>query len=259
MLQDVRLLYDLGDSINDTGKGPMTDLKNMSIRMPPIGDISVVDVFTDSVLKDLEKIRPHPVANCTTQELEAIKSLEQNSNIIIIKASDKGGNTVILDRDQYTTMCNSLLKNIQCYETLTSDPTEVYKTELRGILKDAKTDNLISSGEFDFLCLLLPKVATFYSLPKLHKGLSPLKGRPIVSGIDNLTQNSGMYIDKILRLFVQSIPSYVRDTTDLLQRLEGITIEEDWWLVSALYTSIPHSLGLEAVTHFLNTRGQPCP
>lgn len=96
-------------------------------------------------------------------------------------------------------------------------------------------------------------MATFYSLPKVHKGYSPLKGRPIVSGVNNLTQNCGTYIDTILRPFVQALPSYTRDTTDLIQRLDGVTIDEDWWLASvdieALYTSIPHSQGLDAVSH----------
>lgn len=105
-----------------------------------------------------------------------------------------------------------------------------------------------------------PKVSTFYSLPKLHNGTTPIKGRPIVSRIDNLTQNSGQYIDQILRPFVEALPSYIKDTTDLIHRLDGVTVEPDWWLASvdieALYTSIPHSLGLQAVSHFFNTRGR---
>lgn len=64
----------------------------------------------------------------------------------------------------------------------------------------------------------------------------------------------------ILRPFVEALPSYVKDTTDLIQRLDGITIEDEWWLASidveALHTSIPHDLGLESIAYFLTTRGR---
>lgn len=49
-------------------------------------------------------------------------------------------------------------------------------------------------------------MATFYGLPKVHKGYTPLKGRHIVSGINNLTQNAGTYVDKVLSTFVTAMP-----------------------------------------------------
>lgn len=106
------------------------------------------------------------------------------------------------------------------------------------------------------------RIATFYSLPKVHKGIEPLKGRPIVSGVESLSQNCGIFIDKILSPFVQSLSSFVRDTTDLLQRIDGLTIDPEHWLVSidveALYISISHNLSLKEVEYFLDTRGGQC-
>lgn len=43
-----------------------------------------------------------------------------------------------------------------------------------------------------------PQIPTFYALPKIHKGTKPLKGRPIVSGINSVTQNVGIYLDQVL-------------------------------------------------------------
>lgn len=123
-------------------------------------------------------------------------------------------------------MCNDLLSNVTCYETLSRDPTELYQNKLKLILQEAKSNKLISSNEFDFLYPLHPRVATFYSLSELHKGTSPLKGRPIISGVDSLTQNSVVYFNRILRPFVQALHSYTRDTTDLIQRLNGVTIDD---------------------------------
>lgn len=212
MLQDVRLLYDIADTIPDSGQGPMTTLRGRNTKMPPLGDISVPDVFLDAVTRDLEQLRVHSTNNCTPTDLKALASLEGDDQIVI-KPSDKGGNIVIMDRTQYIQMCNDLLSNTTCYEVLAQNPTLTYQTELRSILQEAKTTKLISANEFDYLYPRSPKTATFYSLPKLHKGTTPLKGRPIVSGIDNLTQNAGQYIDQILRPFVEALPSYTKDTT----------------------------------------------
>lgn len=232
----------------------MTDLKNLSTKMPPVGDISVIDVFEEAVLKYLACLRVHSKPNCTQTELEVIKSLE-NEKELIVKPSDKGGNTVILDRDQYLSMCKRLLDDKTCYEGLPRDPTEMFQKELLGILETSKRNELINHDEFDFLYPRFPRVVTFYSLPKHNKRLSPLKGRPIVSGIDCLSQNCGVHIDHILRPFVETLPSYVRDTTPLLQRLECINIEKDHWLASvdveALYTHLAISQTRRAL--------MPCP
>lgn len=90
MLQDVRLLYGIGDSLTDTGEGPMTSLKNRSTRMPRIGDISVIDMFLDAVLRDLDQLKTRSANNCTLSELEDIKSLEEDPQIVI-KPLTKGG------------------------------------------------------------------------------------------------------------------------------------------------------------------------
>lgn len=42
--------------------------------------------------------------------------------------------------------------------------------------------------------------------------------------------------------------------------MDDVTVEDDWWLASAaveaLYTLIPHSLGLQSMAHYLNTHGR---
>lgn len=260
LLSDVRLLYSLADMPNETGKGPFTSLHNKSKKMPPHGDISCVDVFLHSVLQDLEAISKisSPTNNCTRAETEVIKNLEKDKKIVI-KSSDKGGNIVILDFTQYRQMCINQLSIHSCYEVLHRDPTDIFLNELKPIIIEAKSRGLIDAAEMEFLLPHYPRIATFYCLPKIHKGVNPLKGRPIVSGIDNLTQNCSLYIDKILAPFVQSLPSFTRDTTDLLKRIEDIILEPEQFLVSidveSLYTSIPHDLGLKATDFFSQYQG----
>lgn len=101
-----------------------------------------------------------------------------------------------------------------------------------------------------------PWVATFYCRPKFHKGLHPLKSRPIMSGVGSLTQNYGIYIDEVLFPFVESLPSYTMDTTDFLKQFGGLVVDQDIWLASTdmevLYISIPHTMGIYGVEYLMD-------
>ena len=67
------------------------------------------------------------------------------------------------------------------------------------------------------------------------------------------------FVDYHLKSLVQSLPSYIKDTTHvLLQRKQMGSLPDNAILVtldvSSLYSNIPHNKGIEACRHFLNTR-----
>lgn len=260
ILEDVRTLYTLLDEQDrPSGLGPLTNMKPVNRNMPPLSDPSCVEAFRAKILQDLSLLNIHPcIANCTPSELEALRHLEEDRQVTI-KPADKGGNIVVLDSADYKLMCSRILEDRETYEKLTMDPTSEYRDELHKILQEALTEGLIDKNEFKAMYPQFPVRQVFYCLPKVHKQTKPLKGRPIVAGIGGLTEQVGVYIDQILNPFVLSLPSYVRDTQDLLKKLEGIVLEDNTLLVSidveSLYTSIRHDLGVEACRHFLSTRG----
>lgn len=100
-----------------------------------------------------------------------------------------------------------------------------------------------------------PRIACFYLLPKIHKDMRVLSRWSIVSGNGNLCEPLCRYVDTHLKPLVELLLSYVKDTGDVLRKLDGIHLGEDMWSVTcdveALYTSITHSQGLEAVSMFL--------
>lgn len=63
-------------------------------------------------------------------------------------------------------------------------------------------------------------------------------------------------MDEHLRPYVNSLPSYVKDTIHFLKILDGLYIPEHETLVTidveALYNSISHPLGLTAIHHILS-------
>lgn len=147
-------------------------------------------------------------------------ALEKNHKIII-KLSDKGGGIVVLNQEMYKSMCLKILGDRDGYEILRNNPSPTYKKQqLEELVDWGLSCRIIDKNkQHKFLLPEDPTIATFYSLPKVHKGLTPLKGRPIVSVVGSLTQNTIIYMDKVLREYVISLLFYIQDTTDLLLKL----------------------------------------
>ena len=82
--------------------------------------------------------------------------------------------------------------------------------------------------------------------------------RPIVSAIDGPTDKLSRFVDNIIRPLVPSLPSYIKDTTDMLIKLRDLGHIPSTAIlctmdVSALYTNIPQQEGvascLKAIQH----------
>lgn len=84
----------------------------------------------------------------------------------------------------------------------------------------------------------------FYQLLKIYKpGFSP-KGWLIVSAQGSLLEPISQYVDSLLKLFVRMILSYLEDTRDSINKIEGIHVPPTALIFSldvvSLYMSIPH-------------------
>ncbi|CAJ0933284.1 unnamed protein product [Ranitomeya imitator] len=136
-LTDLDILTELSEEGGRPGgEGPFSNLKPVSRRMPPPSDYGSIEIFQKLVADEINNIVPgldptHP--NLTLAERKSLDHLK-NNNLIVIKPSDKGGNTVILDHLQYVEMCNALLSDSVSYEILKNDPTPFSgKVQVAGI------------------------------------------------------------------------------------------------------------------------------
>lgn len=85
----------------------------------------------------------------------------------------------------------------------------------------------------------VPAIDTYIDL--VQKDIEQLKGQDV----------DHFFLDKVLREFAKVARSYIQDTTDFLNRIEGITVEDNTILASfdvvSLYMLINHMRGLKAV------------
>ncbi|CAJ0966647.1 unnamed protein product [Ranitomeya imitator] len=242
--------YDSNSELNLNHVG----LKKKSTFVPQVYP-PVIEAFITAVNSDIENLRKdsskkikHP--NLTKGEIEALHELSHDKEIIIKKA-DKGGATVVLDREEYLNEINRQLADPEVYERLLHDPKFDIAREIKVILEDAKEKLIIDQDLFDFLTIQFPITPVIYILPKIHKSLVHPPGRLIVSGSDSIFSSIGVFLDKILNPIAGSAESFLRDTTDFLEKIKEISIIGEVILASfdvmSLYTSIDHKRGLEAI------------
>ena len=96
-------------------------------------------------------------------------------------------------------------------------------------------------------------------LPKIHKRLHDVPGRPVILNCDYYTENISSFLDCHLQPLAQKVKSYIKDTNHFLKRLKSFgklphgailcTID-----VVGLYPNIPHSEGLTSLRRVLELR-----
>ena len=84
---------------------------------------------------------------------------------------------------------------------------------------------------------------------KIHKP-KPV-GRPIISGCEGPTERISSFVDSVLQPVTKVQKSYLKDTTEFINFIEGTKVPENIFLVSmditSLYTNIPQEEGITIV------------
>lgn len=194
----------------------------------------------------------------TREEKKALNELT-NDEELVIKPADKGGAIVVQDKEKYKKEILSQLSNETYYKKLLSNPTVSFQREICSYLENAVTQGWITKPEYDFLYCKHPIIPVFYTLPKIHKSLESPPGRPIVSQMNSLLSPLSEYVDFFIKQYVQSLPAYIKDSTDFINKISAVKdLPTDVYLltldVTSLYTNIPHEEGIQAMNFYLQNR-----
>ena len=189
-------------------------------------------------------------SNITRDENDAMTELISNRHITIKKA-DKGSATVIQNTQDYITETAKLLSVTDHYRVDDICQTPIHNERIVNFLDHMLETEEITSQTHNYLVNSKPRTPLLYTQPKIHKGVLPPPCRPIVSGNNSPSERISAFVDWFLKPIVPKIPSYIKDTTHFLQLIEDLgEIPENCLLatldVSALYTNIPQSEGIQA-------------
>ena len=119
-------------------------------------------------------------------------------------------------------------------------------------------DDEIDQQAYSYILPRRSRPARFYILPKIHKNKQNHLGHPILSPNSHPTENISQFVDSHLNPLVPKLPSYIKDTTHFLKKLDDLKELPPGSLlvtldVSSLYTNIPHNEGIEACRKALNS------
>ena len=98
-----------------------------------------------------------------------------------------------------------------------------------------------------------------YLLPKIHKSLENVPGRPVISNCSTQTEKVSEFLDPHIKPVMQGGKSYIKDSGHFLEKIKTLRcIPDNVLLVTAdvvgLYPSIPHQAGLIALKEALGNR-----
>ena len=193
LIEESRLRYhftDTADQPKDHNNQLVTRYYNPAQAGPPSGQDPFLDTYRNSIinayLKELENPATSRKKNLPHKQLQAMRDLHNNRNIII-KPADKGGSLVIMNTADYVQEAHRQLLNPEHYKPLTSDPTTNYNKYIHHLIDQAWRLGIITDTTKESLQTKNPRTSTLYMLPKIHKPGNP--GRPIVNSIGSSTKN----------------------------------------------------------------------
>ncbi|KAK3098881.1 hypothetical protein FSP39_023944 [Pinctada imbricata] len=212
----------------------------------------------------------HIKSNINNSQQKAIKDLQKDTSIVT-KEADKGGAIVIMDANHYEQMALDQLEDTSFYKKLPKNEDRKTMSLIGRLIRFH--GHQLTKNEIDYLTNFEVITSNFYGLPKIHKSRDiqeniqncreahvkipkpeDLKLRPIIAGPSCSTQRLSNLLDILLKPLCKKVPSFIRDDMDFLNYIPE-SVPQNTILVSfdvtSLYTNIPHDLGIEAVTFWL--------
>ena len=145
------------------------------------------------------------------------------------------------------------------YEKIAADPLPSLNGIIKSVISKIRERRDVSLETLDYLMVNRPKLGRFYLLPKIHKRLESVPGRPVISNNGYSTENISAFLDFHLQPLAKKVKSVIKDTNDFLLKLKNLpTLPENAILctvdVVGLYPNIPNDEGLQALRHALDER-----
>ena len=144
-------------------------------------------------------LRSLKIQNLTRLEKQCLAELQSRSDIII-KPADKGNSVVLQNREDYIKEGVRQLNDTKFYRKTDTDLTASHSEQITRTLQQMQNLGEISTKYFKYLTGFKPRTARFYMLPKIHKGVNPPPGTPIISGNNSPTERISQFVDHFIEL-----------------------------------------------------------
>ena len=223
-------------------------LYQSTLKLETEGKINIEDGFKECLINEGTKKRCYHNKSqlLSKEQLESIKNLRNNKDIIIRKA-DKSNIYVIMNYSDYKQKLDDIISDKSKFIQLKKDPTESLKKKLNNIIKceNAAPSNIkmkVLEGNY--------KPGYLYGNAKIHKDQANPKLRPIISQVNSPTYQVAKDLNNIIIKYMPK--KYMINSTDeFLDILKSTENKENGILASldvdSLFTNIPVEETIEII------------
>ena len=156
-------------------------------------------------------------SNLTREEISALNGLKSDRTIVI-KEADKGSGVVVWDREDYIREAEDQLGDPDVYLPLDNDPYDILHNVINQAMGTIRQRGNVDDKTLEYLMVNNPKLGRFYLLPKIHKRLNSVPGRPVISNSGFHTEKFSEFLDFHLQPLAKSVHSYIKDTNHFCKR-----------------------------------------
>ena len=231
---------------------------------PPVSKYPELELFFSNIKKEI--INPHirlTRPNLSKGERAALRELKKSDKVIRIQ--DKGSRFVVLNPEDYENKMLGQLNNELHYKLVQSDPTSKHISLVEKWCSKWLQKGQISIEVAEWVMNKEATPGVAFGNIKTHKAGNPLRLITSCCGtaIEHLSQFTEFYLQPLAR----RLPSFIKDTTDLLNRIKELnkngpfpegTLLVSWDVVS-MFPNIDNNLGLTAVEKALDARDKSIP
>ena len=155
-----------------------------------------------------------PLPNHTGAQINALKQLAQNENVVV-KPSDKCKGLVLLNASDYVQKIESTTSG---YQTVPRNPTPRLEAATKRVIHETM-DGKVEERVVKAIIPQCSRTAELYGLPKDHKLGTPL--RPIVSACDDPVDKLTWLLEKVVAQLLPFVPAHLKNTTQFLDKLSA--------------------------------------
>ena len=127
--------------------------------------------------------------------------------MIIIKEVDKDSRIVVWDREDYLAEARTQLKDEDVYQELKGNTVGPLEKIIESVLRKVRNRKDISNARLYYFLVNNAKLGRFYLLPKVHKRLHNVPGRPVISNSGYYTENMSAFLEYHLKSIAQKVKS----------------------------------------------------
>jgi hypothetical protein len=179
----------------------------------------------------------------------------------LVLQCDKNIGALIISKEDYNKLILDYLEeNKRNYKSVDSDPLNNTIKSISTFLKNLYTKKQISLDLYNNLRINdSNRLGSIRLLPKLHK--DKFSVRAIINCINHPTEKLCKFVDAFLKPIVSKLPTVLRDSQDLLQRINNLKLNNrkitKMYLYScdfeSLYTNIDPKDATNKICHFIKS------